>query len=181
MTDLKVRDRFEQGALCNVGGFRRIKVSFPQISKKKKSFSWGWVFKSGDRSPFFQPKRALTWLFFAGKGHGVWWQKSYLLDSYSAGVESGWGSQMVGVFDSPDGCSVWCSLTLGRLIDMLPPSLPPSISSPLLPSPPPLTHSLSGRWIPAPPSSSSGLELQISGWDGTFHSAQRKPQYLGWN
>lgn len=33
---------------------------------------------------------------------------------------------MVGVFDSPDGCSVWCSVTLGRLIDMLPPS-PPSL------------------------------------------------------
>lgn len=49
--------------------------------------------------------------------------KYYLLDSYSVGVESGWGSQMVGVFDSPDGCSVWCSVTLGRLIDMLP--LPP--------------------------------------------------------
>lgn len=52
--------------------------------------------------------------------------KCYLVDSYSVGVESGWGSQMVGVFDSPDGCSVWCSVTLGRLIDMLPPS-PPSL------------------------------------------------------
>lgn len=35
---------------------------------------------------------------------------------------------MVGVFDSPDGCSAWCSVTLGRLIDMPPPS-PPSPSS----------------------------------------------------
>lgn len=35
---------------------------------------------------------------------------------------------MVGVFDSPDGCSVWCSVTLGRLIDMLPPSPPHLLS-----------------------------------------------------
>ncbi len=63
--------------------------------------------------------------FFPSKRPRSVMAKCYLVDSYSVGVESGWGSQMVGVFDSPDGCSVWCSVTLGRLIDMLPPS-PPS-------------------------------------------------------
>ena len=43
--------------------------------------------------------------------------------------------QMVGLFDSPDGCSVWRSVTLGRLIDMLP-ALPSTIQSPH----PPHTH-----------------------------------------
>lgn len=64
--------------------------------------------------------------FFPSKRPRSVMAKHYLVDSYSVGVESGWGSQMVGVFDSPDGCSVWCSVTLGRLIDMLPPS-PPSL------------------------------------------------------
>lgn len=91
-----------------------------------------------------------------------------LVDSYSVGVESGWGSQMVGVFDSPDGCSVWCSVTLGRLIDMLPPS-PPSLRLLFLHLLLRHTHCYEDGYQPP------GLLLQIlRGWDGTFHLAQQK-------
>lgn len=100
--------------------------------------------------------------------------ESYLLDSYSVGVESGWGSQMVGVFDSPDGCSVWCSVTLGRLIDMLPPS-PPSphlLSLHLLLQ---QSHCYEDGYQPPGPS-----QQILRGWDGTLHLAhQRKCQSLG--
>lgn len=94
--------------------------------------------------------------------------KYYLLDSYSVGVESGWGSQMVGVFDSPDGCSVWCSVTLGRLIDMLPPS-PPSLRLLFLHLLLQHSHCYEDGYQPP------GLELQIlRGWDGAFHLAHQK-------
>lgn len=88
------------------------------------------LFMNVDRCCFFLTGHSFTWLFFpfflSSKRPRSVTAKRYLVDSYSVGVESGWGSQMVGVFDSPDGCSVWCSVTLGRLIDMLPPS-PPSL------------------------------------------------------
>lgn len=83
------------------------------------------VSTSVDR-PYFFNLNAILPDFFSSKRPRSVMAKYYLVDSYSVGVESGWGSQMVGVFDSPDGCSVWCSVTLGRLIDMLPPS-PPSL------------------------------------------------------
>lgn len=80
---------------------------------------------------------------------------------------------MVGVFDSPDGCSVWCSVTLGRLIDMLPPS-PPSLRLLFLHLLLRPTHFLR-RWIPAappsppPPPPPGGPKPQVfRGWDGTL-------------
>lgn len=105
------------------GNRRTVSCSTRQV---KSLFSLT-VFTDDDRCNFFffNLNAVLPDFFSSKRPRGVM-AKYYLLDSYSVGVESGWGSQMVGVFDSPDGCSVWCSVTLGRLIDMLPPS-PPSL------------------------------------------------------
>lgn len=121
-------------------------------------------------------KFSFTWLFVSSKRPRSVMAEPYLLDSYSVGVESGWGSQMVGVFESPDGCSVWCSVTLGRLIDMLPPSPPLSISSPPLPSPPPPAESLLRRWIPTPWPLAADLERM--GWDSPL-SPPKKTSMFG--
>lgn len=105
-----------------LGNRRTVHCTHRQI---KRLFSLT-VFMNDDRCNFFFNLNAVLPDFFSTKRPRGVMAKYYLLDSYSVGVESGWGSQMVGVFDSPDGCSVWCSVTLGRLIDMLPPS-PPSL------------------------------------------------------
>lgn len=99
---------------------RQIKASFLSPGS--------WMMTAGrfPSSFFFHNLNVVLPDFISSKRPRSVMAKCYLVDSYSVGVESGWGSQMVGVFDSPDGCSVWCSVTLGRLIDMLPPS-PPSL------------------------------------------------------
>lgn len=100
--------------------------SVVHTGKPKACFHWPCSWMMTGVIIFFKTWTQFYLTFFSSKRPRGVMAKYYLLDSYSVGVESGWGSQMVGVFDSPDGCSVWCSVTLGSLIDMLPPS-PPSL------------------------------------------------------
>lgn len=72
---------------------------------------------------------------------------------------------MVGVFDSPDGCSVWCSVTLGRLIDMLPPS-PPSPRLLFLHLLLQHSHCYEDGYQPF------GLQQQTMGWDFSLTPAR---------
>lgn len=113
----------EWGSVLSSHWLQRERCTHRQI---KSLFSFTVVLKVDRHNVFYLNAVLPDFFFFFSKRPRSVTAMYYLVDSYSVGVESGWGSQMVRVFDSPDGCSVWCSVTLGRLIDMLPPS-PPSL------------------------------------------------------